>query len=97
LAGVALGNRSPTIGRASPASTRSATITATTGPRRSSSGGVHDPYFDLDEIPAYHRNLPTAESHPLDAGHYLLETHSRECADLMRPFVSRLVRERWLQ
>lgn len=55
--------------------------------------GVHDPYFDLDEIFAYHRNLPTAESHLLDAGHYLLETHSRECADLMRPFVSRLVQE----
>ncbi|SDL72625.1 Pimeloyl-ACP methyl ester carboxylesterase [Glycomyces sambucus] len=52
--------------------------------------GVHDPFFNLDEVPAFRRSLPHAESHLLDAGHYLLETHSRECADLMRPFVSRI-------
>ncbi len=52
--------------------------------------GVHDPYYDLDEVIAYHRDLPAAESHLLDAGHFLLETHSRECLALIRPFVARL-------
>lgn len=52
--------------------------------------GVHDPYFELDEVLAYHRVLPTAESHLLDAGHYLLETHSREFVSLFRPFIARL-------
>ncbi len=55
--------------------------------------GVHDPYYDLEEVLAYHRDLPTAESHLLDAGHYLLETHGRECLSLMRPFVARLVEQ----
>jgi len=50
--------------------------------------GVHDPYFELDEVLAYHRELPAARSHLLDAGHYLLETHSRECVAHIRPFVA---------
>ncbi len=53
--------------------------------------GVHDPFYDLAEVIAYHRELPAAESHLLDGGHFLLETHSRECVSLIRPFVARLV------
>jgi pimeloyl-ACP methyl ester carboxylesterase len=52
--------------------------------------GVHDPYFDLEEVLAYHRDLPTAETHLLDAGHYLLETHSEEALALIKPFIARL-------
>jgi pimeloyl-ACP methyl ester carboxylesterase len=52
--------------------------------------GVHDPYYELDEVIAYHRALPAAESHLLDAGHLLLETHSREFLSLACPFVARL-------
>jgi pimeloyl-ACP methyl ester carboxylesterase len=55
--------------------------------------GVHDPFFELEEVLAFHRVLPAAESHLLDAGHYLLETHSRECLSYVRPFVSRLVEQ----
>ncbi|ADB53554.1 alpha/beta fold hydrolase [Conexibacter woesei] len=55
--------------------------------------GVHDPYYDLDEVLAYHRVLPTAESHLLDAGHYLLETHSREFVSHARPFIARLIEQ----
>lgn len=53
--------------------------------------GTHDPYFELDEVLAYHRDLPTAESHLLDAGHYLLETHSDEAAGYIGPFLSRVL------
>ncbi len=56
--------------------------------------GVHDPYFERAEVLEYHRNLPTAESHLLDAGHYLLETHSREFVALVRPFVAGLAARR---
>jgi pimeloyl-ACP methyl ester carboxylesterase len=52
--------------------------------------GVHDPYYDLDEVLAYHRALPTVESHLLDAGHYLLETHSREALGYIKPFIAEL-------
>jgi pimeloyl-ACP methyl ester carboxylesterase len=55
--------------------------------------GVHDPYYDLDEVIAYHRELPAVESHLLDAGHFLLETHSREFLSVIRPVVARLVEQ----
>jgi pimeloyl-ACP methyl ester carboxylesterase len=51
--------------------------------------GVHDPYFDLEEVLAYHRDLPTAETHLLDAGHYLLETHGDGALALIKPFIAR--------
>lgn len=53
--------------------------------------GVHDPYFAVDEVLAYHRELPAAESHLLDGGHHLLETHSPEFVSHARPFIARLL------
>jgi pimeloyl-ACP methyl ester carboxylesterase len=52
--------------------------------------GTRDPYYAIEEVLAYHRDLPDAESHLLDGGHHLLETHSRECLSFLRPFVARL-------
>jgi len=50
--------------------------------------GRHDPYFDVAEVLAYHRDLERFEAHLYDGSHFLLETHGAECAALMRDFVS---------
>ena len=49
--------------------------------------GRHDPYFELEEVLAYSRELDRLDMHILDGGHLLLETHSQECAALMREFI----------
>ncbi|MEV4539085.1 alpha/beta hydrolase [Asanoa sp. NPDC049518] len=49
--------------------------------------GRHDPFFDVDEVLAYHRVLNRMDAHLYDSGHFLLETHAAECAELMRTFV----------
>lgn len=49
--------------------------------------GRHDPYFELDEVLAYGRELDRLEMHIFDGPHLLLETHHQECAALMRAFV----------
>lgn len=49
--------------------------------------GRRDPYFDVDEVLAYHRALERMDAHIYDGGHLLLETHAAECAELMRAFV----------
>jgi pimeloyl-ACP methyl ester carboxylesterase len=51
--------------------------------------GRHDAFFDLAEVESWMRDLPRMESHVLDAGHLLLETHATEAAGLMRPFLQR--------
>jgi pimeloyl-ACP methyl ester carboxylesterase len=38
---------------------------------------------------AYARDLPKAEIHLIDAGHFALETHAAEVAGLMRDFLER--------
>lgn len=48
--------------------------------------GRHDAYFDIDEILAYHRALDAVEMHVFDGGHFLLETHHRECVELITAF-----------
>lgn len=49
--------------------------------------GRHDPYFDVEEVLAYHRALERVAAHIFDGGHLLVETHAAECAELMRAFV----------
>lgn len=49
--------------------------------------GRHDTYFALDEVLAYSRELERLDMHIWDGGHLLLETHSAECAPLMRDFI----------
>lgn len=49
--------------------------------------GRHDPFFDVAEVLAYHRELDRLEMHIYDGAHLLLETHHQECAALMRHFI----------
>lgn len=50
--------------------------------------GRFDPSFDLSEPEAYRRDVPAAEVHLLDAGHFALDTAADEIADLIRRFLS---------
>jgi pimeloyl-ACP methyl ester carboxylesterase len=51
--------------------------------------GRNDPFFLPPGAEAYKRDIPDAEVHFLDAGHFALETHHEEIAALMRDFLSR--------
>ncbi|MFF0637518.1 alpha/beta fold hydrolase [Nocardia sp. NPDC004151] len=53
--------------------------------------GEHDEIFGADGARAYLRDLPDAELHLLDAGHFALETHGPEIAALIREFLTRTV------
>jgi len=53
--------------------------------------GKNDAHFLPAGAEAYRRDLPDAEVHLLDAGHFALETHHREVAALMRGFLARHV------
>lgn len=52
--------------------------------------GPQDGYMPEASAKAYLRDLPNAELHLLDGGHWLLETHLNEVASLMRDFLSRV-------
>ncbi|MGV9611222.1 alpha/beta fold hydrolase [Nocardia xishanensis] len=54
--------------------------------------GEHDEIFGAEGARAYLRDLPDAEMHLLDAGHFALETHGDEIAVLIRDFLGRTVR-----
>jgi pimeloyl-ACP methyl ester carboxylesterase len=49
--------------------------------------GRHDPSFELSEPEAYRRDVPNAQVHVLDAGHFALDTAAEEIAELVRGFV----------
>lgn len=55
--------------------------------------GRHDPAFLPAGASAYQRDLPDAEIHLFDAGHFALETHHREIADHIRDFLGRTLRK----
>jgi pimeloyl-ACP methyl ester carboxylesterase len=52
--------------------------------------GAHDPAFIADGARAYLRDLPNAELHLLDAGHFALEERPVEIAQHMLRFLERL-------
>ncbi|WP_280467137.1 alpha/beta fold hydrolase [Nocardia cyriacigeorgica] len=54
--------------------------------------GANDEIFGADGARAYLRDLPDAELHLLDAGHFALETHGTEIAALIRDFLGRVLR-----
>jgi pimeloyl-ACP methyl ester carboxylesterase len=56
--------------------------------------GVHDPFFEVEEVLAYQRAIPAAESHLFDSGHFLLETHSAQCIPLINSFLKRIDEQR---
>ena len=53
--------------------------------------GKNDEIFVAPGAEAYTRDLPEAEVHLLDAGHFALESHGPEIAGLMLDFLGRKV------
>lgn len=54
--------------------------------------GKNDPIFTVQGAEAFKKDLPNAELHLLDAGHFALETHAGEIAGLIREFLGRKVK-----
>lgn len=52
--------------------------------------GPHDGYMPAAAARAYLRDLPDAELHLLDAGHWALETSLDEVVPLVRAFLGRI-------
>jgi pimeloyl-ACP methyl ester carboxylesterase len=52
--------------------------------------GKYDPSFQVAEVAAYQRDLPKAETHILEGGHFALYDQPDEIAALMRAFLARL-------
>jgi pimeloyl-ACP methyl ester carboxylesterase len=50
--------------------------------------GKYDLSFELSEPEAYRRNVPKAEVHVLDAGHFALDTAADQIAQIARGFMS---------
>ena len=50
--------------------------------------GKHDLSFDISEPDACQRDVPDAEVHLLDAGHFALDTAADEIADLVENFLN---------
>jgi pimeloyl-ACP methyl ester carboxylesterase len=53
--------------------------------------GRRDQYYGEAAARAYQRELPGAEIHVLDGGHWLLETHGPEVISLVGEFLRRHV------
>jgi pimeloyl-ACP methyl ester carboxylesterase len=51
--------------------------------------GRDDPFFTVEGAKAYLRDLPDAELHFFDTGHFALETHGEEIVALAQDFLSR--------
>ncbi len=51
--------------------------------------GKNDQIFVVDGADPYKRDLPNAEIHLIDTGHFALETHGQEIAGLIRDFLGR--------
>jgi pimeloyl-ACP methyl ester carboxylesterase len=49
--------------------------------------GKYDPSFDISEPESYRRDVPNAQVHVIDAGHFALDTAADEIAGLIRGFV----------
>ena len=54
--------------------------------------GRYDPSFQVAEAEAYRRDVPSAEIHLLDAGHFALDDKPDEIAVLVRAFLNRTLR-----
>jgi len=51
--------------------------------------GKSDPFFLPEGAEAYKRDIPGAEVHFYDTGHFALETHAQEIGDAIRDFLGR--------
>jgi pimeloyl-ACP methyl ester carboxylesterase len=54
--------------------------------------GKYDLSFDASESEAYRHEVPNAEIHVLDAGHFALDTAADRIAEMVRAFVSSSVK-----
>ena len=61
-------------------------------PRLLVAWGKYDPSFDISEPDAYRRDVPNAQVHILDGGHFALDTAADEIAALVRGFVRQELR-----
>lgn len=50
--------------------------------------GRHDVFFNIAETVSWMEDLPRMEAHILDGGHFLLETHAKPAATLLRDFIA---------
>jgi pimeloyl-ACP methyl ester carboxylesterase len=51
--------------------------------------GRFDPSFQLDEVAAFKRDVPDAETHILDAGHFALNDQPDRVAQLVADFLAK--------
>ena len=51
--------------------------------------GKNDPFFLPPGAEAFKRDIPDAEIHFFDTGHFALETHAKEIAEAIREYLSR--------
>jgi len=49
--------------------------------------GKYESSFDPSEPESYHRDVPSAQVHIVDGGHFALDTAADEIAQLVRNFV----------
>ncbi|MBK5396134.1 alpha/beta hydrolase [Pseudomonas sp. TH39(2020)] len=54
--------------------------------------GKYDPSFDVAEAEAYRRDLPKAEIHVLEAGHFALDEKPEEIASLIDTFLNKTLK-----
>ena len=57
--------------------------------------GKYDQSFELTEPEAYRRDVPAAEVHILEAGHFALDTAADEIAAIVQDFLSRSAMSIW--
>jgi pimeloyl-ACP methyl ester carboxylesterase len=50
--------------------------------------GKYDPSFDIDEPERYRKDVPNAQVHVLEAGHFALDTAADDIATLVQEFIS---------
>ena len=50
--------------------------------------GKYDLSFDVGEPERYRKDVPKAQVHVLEAGHFALDTNADEIAELIRDFVA---------
>jgi pimeloyl-ACP methyl ester carboxylesterase len=55
--------------------------------------GKNDPFFIPPGAEAYKRDIPGAEVHLLDTGHFALETHLEQITEAMRDFLERHLKD----
>jgi pimeloyl-ACP methyl ester carboxylesterase len=58
-------------------------------PRLLAVWGKNDPFFLPPGAEAFKRDIPDAEIHFFDTGHFALETHAKEIAEAIREYLSR--------